>query len=93
MAVSVRQQKLTWELVQLFKWHCNTQQCCELLTATQAFEEGFTKAMYVTKSKQVMFSVSMQDYDKFPSNSIVNCCTDVIFSVQKFQQPYSCTNV
>uniref|UniRef100_A0A8D0H329 Uncharacterized protein n=1 Tax=Sphenodon punctatus TaxID=8508 RepID=A0A8D0H329_SPHPU len=35
---------------------------------------------------------SMQDNDKFPSSSVVNCCTDVIFSL-KISATYSCTNV
>lgn len=67
------------------------------MTAIQASEGGgggiYRDFVYVTKSNPFMFNVSMQDNDKFPSNSVVNCCTDVAFSVLKFQQLYSCTNV
>uniref|UniRef100_A0A8C9HU56 Uncharacterized protein n=1 Tax=Piliocolobus tephrosceles TaxID=591936 RepID=A0A8C9HU56_9PRIM len=31
-----------------------------------------------------MQTSSMQDNDKFPSSSIVNCCTDVIFQLLSF---------
>uniref|UniRef100_A0A5F8H0V9 Uncharacterized protein n=1 Tax=Monodelphis domestica TaxID=13616 RepID=A0A5F8H0V9_MONDO len=34
-----------------------------------------------------MQTSSMQDNDQFPSSSIVNCCTDVVFSIiHEFQQ-------
>uniref|UniRef100_A0A8C5UJF3 Uncharacterized protein n=1 Tax=Malurus cyaneus samueli TaxID=2593467 RepID=A0A8C5UJF3_9PASS len=35
-----------------------------------------------------MYNVLCRNNDKFPSSSIVNCCTDVTFSV-KFQFSFS----
>lgn len=57
------------------------------------FKEGYTKAMYVTKSKTVMFSVSMQDNDKFPSHPIVNLLYRSYILSFKVSATYSCTNV
>uniref|UniRef100_A0A671DVL3 Uncharacterized protein n=1 Tax=Rhinolophus ferrumequinum TaxID=59479 RepID=A0A671DVL3_RHIFE len=33
-----------------------------------------------------MQTSSMQDNDKFPSSSVVNCCTYVVFQLPGFQQ-------
>lgn len=42
-----------------------------------------------------MQASSMQDNDKFPSSSIVNCCTDVIFQLASFSSLflYKCLKI
>lgn len=48
----------------------------------------------VTICNQMQTS-SMQDNDKFPSSSIVNCCTDVIFQLASFSSLflYKCLKI
>lgn len=57
--------------------------CIETCETFQTSDKS--KQQYETKCKQVMYNVLCRNNDKFPSSSIVNCCTDVTFSV-KFQQ-------
>lgn len=66
----------------------------ELLTGIFPFVTRPCSSTQVTVCNQMQTS-SMQDNDKFPSHSIVNYCTDVIFQLLSFSSLflYKCLKI